>query len=139
MSNPAVATVLALHHTEPSPYMQLRLPVDPLINDDHCEQISAALQSVCSDWERRTATTTLWKQLPAAKGLYMFVWRPRLQLRFADDPGKAVSPPYILYIGQAGGNPASSNTIKSRYKGEYSKYVEKNPEILWDSSPPVEE
>lgn len=128
---------LALHHTEPTPYMQLRLPVDPLVNDTHCEQISASLMSLCSDWERRVATESLYKQLPAKRGLYMFVWRPKLELRFAEDPARTVSPPYILYVGQAGGNASSNNTIRSRYQGEYAGYVGASPEVLWDSRPPV--
>lgn len=119
--------------------MQLRLPVDPLIDEVHCTAISKALKDFCTDWERRVATPTLWKQLPTSKGLYMFVWRPKLEFRFAEDPTRQISPPYILYIGQVGalkGGRSSDNTLRKRYKGEYANYVGANPEALWSTQTP---
>ena len=132
MSNHLVSAALALHHNEPSPYVQLRLPVNPLIDETHCNEISRALQTFGKDWEVTKATPTLWKSLPAKCGLYMFVWCPPLTFRLARDPARLVSAPYILYIGQAGGG-ASRNTLKSRYKGEYANYVGADPAQLWET------
>jgi hypothetical protein len=127
----AVSAALALNHTEPTPYLQLKLPVDPLIDERHCQQISESLRLAGKDWECRKATPTLWKQLPTKPGLYMFVWRPSLSFRLAADPDRPVIPPYILYVGQAGGK--SNNNLRGRYKGEYAHYVGADPSVLWST------
>jgi hypothetical protein len=86
-------------------------------------------------WERRMATANLWQQLPNSPGLYMFLWLPGLEFLVADGTGPVPWRfPCVLYVGEAGAG-QSKNTLRGRYKGEYSKLVDGDPEQLWTSRP----
>lgn len=122
--------VMALNSGSPSPSVATQLPVDPLMNAAHCQAIAEKLAEVGGIWEKRKATQTLWREIPASKGLYMFVWRPDFAFQMAAPQGSSYSPATVIYIGQAGFN--SSNTLRQRYKGEYSKYLSEDPAILWE-------
>jgi hypothetical protein len=65
----------------------------------------------------------------------MFVWRPEFTLRFAAPP-EIERLSWVLYVGKAGKQGGTTDTIKHRYIGEYSKYVGKDPSCLWDSNAP---
>lgn len=106
-----------------------------LLDDEHCRMISDILRDVGSAWEVRTAQPDLYQQLPMGPGLYMFVWHPALQLMGAYE-ATARSFPWILYIGQAGGG-SSNNTLRDRYKNEYSKLLNGDPGKLFASNAPV--
>lgn len=128
-----LGSALALNRDE---HIQLPFEVAPhvarLLDVAHCEQVSQALDSYLMKWERARATRELWEALPNEPGLYMFVWAPEISFSLADSktPFKIQ---YVIYIGQAGWS--SDNTIKLRYKGEYSKYLDEYPESLWESWP----
>jgi len=94
-----------------------------------CKILGNDLRDMGSNWEIRTATQQLWKQLPEASGLYMFVWRSS-NISFLLDQDKQHSFTWCLYIGQAGGG-ESRNSIKSRYRNEYANYVRSDPESCW--------
>lgn len=122
--------LMALHVGSPSPSVPLQLPVDPLMNTAHCQAIAEHLVEIGGVWEQRKATQTLWREIPACKGLYMFVWRPSFSFHMAHPQGSTYAPSSVIYIGQAGYN--SSNTLRQRYKSEYSKYLSEEPAILWE-------
>ena len=125
-----------------TPSIDLRLPVDPLADADHCASITARLRAAGQLWERHVAHPNLAAMLPKKSGLYMFVWRPGLRFCVANERapwqegGKAPSKDgiesfaYVLYVGKAGDG--SANSIKGRYQNGYSKYIGKNPDRLWD-------
>ncbi len=60
----------------------------------------------------------------------MFVWRPCLTLRFdPHDEMQVVT--FVLYVGKAGVEGGVSDTIQSRYQGEYSKYIARDASSLF--------
>jgi hypothetical protein len=97
--------------------------------------ISEVLQDVGSAWEIRTAQPDLYHHLPMGPGLYMFVWHPALRFAGAHTTN-ARSFPWVLYIGQAGGG-SSNNTLRDRYKNEYSKLLNGDPGELFARDAPA--
>ncbi len=63
----------------------------------------------------------------------MFVWRPLLTLEI-DNPPQTFRPSWVLYVGKAGEEGGTHDTIQHRYVSEYSKYVGKDPSCLWENS-----
>ncbi len=107
------------------------LPIHHQMDEDFCSVVTQDLKTNGAHWERRLATPTLWQQLPADTGLYMFVFASTLSLQLAGAASNTFSPTWVLYVGRAG-SPDSHRTIKDRYKGEYGKYVGADPEVLWN-------
>lgn len=128
-----IHNLLALKHNEDSPYVEFRLPVNPLIDKPHCESISDVLGDAGTQWTVRKATKEAYGTLPRTGGLYMFVWRPDITFSLATAPPEKQKFAYVLYVGKVGGV-GSNNTLRDRYKAEYSRYVERDPKILWDRS-----
>ncbi len=102
-----------------------------LQDDEYCRTLHEDLQRLGGHWERRKATTDLGEMLPASPGLYMFIWvRHRLLGNVSNNSDFFFN--WCLYVGQAGAD--SNNTLRSRYKQEYRKYLEaKDPEIFWST------
>ena len=107
--------------------------VSRLIDIDHCEAISKMLHNVGARWERSAATATLGDSLPEERGLYMFVWCPKLTLEI-ENPNGTFSPSWVLYVGKAGVEGGTQDTIKHRYVSEYSRYVSGDPSCLWEQA-----
>jgi hypothetical protein len=102
-----------------------------LVNEKYCNSLSDKILKKCSgNWEKYNATPMLANSLPDKRGIYMFVWRLYFPFVFDDN---TLHIRLILYIGKAGDNFGNS-TIKSRYRGEYSKYVKSDAEIIWKKS-----
>ena len=108
------------------------LSLDHLIDASFCKNVSQELAKDGRCWEVRLATPELWKQIPEAPGLYMFVLSPHLRLKMAN-PECETSLPRVLYVGRAGVS-EGSGTLKARYRSEYGKYVCCNPERLWEGA-----
>lgn len=106
--------------------------VSHLIDIVHCEAISKLLREGGARWERAMATPTLGDSLPAERGLYMFVWCPQLTLEI-ENPRSKFCPSWVLYVGKAGVEGGTHDTIQHRYVSEYSKYVGSDPSSLWDT------
>lgn len=126
----AIRSALALRRGEQTQSLQLSLPVELLIDSDHCSEVSAALKAIASAWETAPALPGLGETLPESPGLYMFVWEPEFSLFMASDE-KSHKFRHILYVGKTGGT-GSQNTLKNRYNSEYAKYVGGDPKILWE-------
>ncbi len=125
-------SALALHRNEPCTVLSFDLRVDHLIDSSHCSEVEKKIDELGGIWETRKATRSLWQQLPNVYGLYMFVWCPKLRMPTTD---KHIDFKWILYVGEAGAD-SSSNTIKERYRAEYSRYVGGNAELLWQVEQP---
>lgn len=125
--NNSLADALIEHRDDPTPFLDLRLPLLKLLDMPYCGALTKKLEDVAGEWETMKATQRAADRLPAQPGLYMFVWRPPLLFRA---PRKPDSFAYILYVGKAGAE-QSDATIKSRYR-EYARYLEGDPELLWE-------
>lgn len=105
-----------------------QIPLQRLLDDDYCTQVTNLLSQQSVGWECMKATPNLWKQLPRHRGVYMFVWRPILYLGMENGQNSQLFLP--VYVGKAGGVP-SNNTLDNRYKTEYRAYLGDNPKLLW--------
>ena len=126
-----VRQTLARHREDPPLGIELMLPVHHHMDQDFCAAVSKDLREYCAAWEKRLAIPDLWKQLPAESGVYVFVFASPLYLQTTSE---MFSPAWVLYVGRAG-DANSRRTIRDRYKGEYGKYIGKDPDILWTSVP----
>lgn len=112
------------------PRLPIAIPVDRLADEQHCEQLMQDLEDAAADgwaWDRRPAHRRTHEHLPTLPGLYVFVWNPTFEFRFTDGNVRA---PFVLYVGRAGG-PDSQNTLKGRYRAQYSRIVGGDPEGFW--------
>jgi hypothetical protein len=131
-----VRQALGRHREDPPCGASMVLPIHHQMDEDFCSAVTQDLRTHGAHWERRLATETLWQQLPAETGIYMFVFTSTLSLQMAGHASNTFSPAWVLYVGRAG-SPDSHRTIRDRYKGEYCKYVGADPEILWSEHYPT--
>ena len=127
-----VRDTLARHREDPPAGIPSVLPIHHQMDRQFCEVVTKDLAKYCTHWETRLATPTLWQQLPAECGVYMFVFASSLSIQLTSE---AFSPAWVLYVGRAG-SANSTRTIKDRYKGEYCKFVGGDPEVLWKGAAP---
>jgi len=116
--------------------LQFQPSIELLMDNQFCSSIVRQVHKTGILWERKIAVDSLGYSLPDVTGLYMFVWRPTLEFRF-DASREAERLCWILYIGKAGTEGGSKDTIRNRYLSEYSKYVGKDPSCLWDQRTPT--
>jgi len=133
MNDRELNAIIHKHRDEAAAILEFAPRIEKLIDADHCEQISRFVHSHDAKWERRLAFPKLFESLPTVRGVYMFVWKPRFEFIF--DPFEKYSPSWILYVGKAGIDGGSTDTIRHRYQSEYSKYVAKDCSRLWDTTP----
>jgi hypothetical protein len=122
------------YRDEPAAPLVFEPAIEILIDSAHCDWLNKNIHQSGAKWERMIAVPDLWSQLPNERGLYMFVWRPRLALTFAAAPMEERFC-WVLYVGRAGEKDAKKDTIRHRYQQEYSKYVGQNATCLWDVAP----
>jgi hypothetical protein len=130
-----MARAVALNKDEPPATIAFRPPFQLLLDVEHCLAWSSELEAAGQSWEVRMATPELWRHLPAAAGLYMFVWRPQFSFRVATPQVRDEAFGWILYVGKTGADDSKA-TFRSRYKGEYSRLVGGDPSQLFESSVP---
>lgn len=123
----AIRDVLAVHRDQPSIALDFSFPINWQMDETIGETLVNDLKKFGGEWEAMRATKSLGDHLPAKTGLYMFVFRSPVELLKS---GVAHRPLWVFYVGRAGGR-ASNHTLKSRYRGEYSKYVCGDPAQLW--------
>lgn len=119
---------------EPAATLIFEPSIEILIDTAHCDSLNRSIHESGCKWERRLATPNLGPQLPDERGLYMFVWKPQLALKFEQAPAEERFC-WVLYVGKAGEKDATADTIRNRYLSEYSKYVGKDATCLWDHTP----
>ena len=118
---------------EPAPPLPFSPSIELLIDSEFCKGIDKAIHEAGVKWERCLAVEALGASLPAERGLYMFVWRPEMSFRFDSNPASERLS-WALYVGKAGTENGTHDTIKHRYESEYRKYVGRDPSCLWDSA-----
>ena len=121
---------LSLYKGECSPFLDHRIRLAHLLDEDHCVTLMDNIYSTYGKWIVKTATESLYEYLPREPGLYMFVWAPRLDLKKEACKDSALYN-LVLYIGQAGAGGTSGN-LKDRYKDGYSSFITGDPKSLWD-------
>ncbi|WP_142392574.1 hypothetical protein [Mycobacterium sp. 3519A] len=127
----ALKQALERHLDEEPPRLDFSVPLDRLADSAHCKTLSDdILRAAPNGWEMVKATQSAWQKIPPTPGLYMFVWQPAFELTVATSSHARRTFPFILYVGKAGDG-KNRNTLRSRYKGEYSKLVARDPERLW--------
>ena len=100
---------------------------------EFCSAINLEIAASATPWESFKATPTLWNQIPAKCGIYMFLFESTLRLTAVTSVPSAFQ--WVLYVGRAG-SPDSTKTLKDRYRAEYSKYIGGDPNQLWDATHP---
>lgn len=133
MNEEEFASIVAQHRDEPASRLDFSPCIERLIDKGLCRELVNHLETDGRQWERRVAVENLHISLPQVCGVYMFVWRPSFE--FVHSTGEKHSPFWILYIGKAGKEGGSNDTIQHRYQTEYSKYVGKSVSVVWNQSP----
>jgi hypothetical protein len=133
MNSQEYRTALSKFRDEPIAHpLDFRPSIERLLEVEHCNQLASAFWSQ-QRWERRTATPDLGASLPDRRGVYMFVWRPSLVMPFED--GTSERSWWVLYVGKAGTDEGTSDTVRSRYRSEYSRRVAGDVASLWSKNP----
>ena len=128
-------SAISFHKGEASPLLELHLKLADLSDDTHCRTVAERLRQTCSaGWEvlQIPSGQSAAPGLPRDPGLYMFVWHPTFLLDMA--AGGTHRFMHVLYVGVAGPR-GSRGTIRSRFEGEYVKYIDGNPDALWSNAP----
>lgn len=116
---------LALHRGEASPSISFSFPLEVWLDDEQLQALTQQLGRHCSEWEWRRATPMLGAQLPKQHGVYMFVWASEFTV---SSGSLSVAARWVLYVGKA-----IDTTLSSRYANEYRRYLDYDPEKLWDA------
>lgn len=117
---------------EPAPPLHFAPALERLLDTGLCDSVAHIMKSQGLCWERYSAYDTLDTQLPSERGVYMFVWRPRITFTFSANHQQTL--PWILYVGKAGTVGGVADTFPVRYK-QYRRYLGRSPDVLWDPTP----
>lgn len=123
-------TVLDRHRDDVVPTLRMDVPIDRLLDASYLHNLDGDLKRLAPHgFERLIATPRCGPSIPDEPGVYLFVWSPQLTLQGAH-PSDSIDVRFVLYVGKAGGT-GSKATLRSRYHGEYRRYVGGSPENLW--------
>ena len=128
-----VRDALARHLDEAPIALDLILPLHWQLDEAVGETLTTDLLGTGGKWEILTATRGCATVIPPKCGLYMFVYRSHLTMEFENKPPHRQT--WVLYVGR-GGSADSTNTLRKRYKNEYSKFVGGDLEHLWNETEP---
>lgn len=117
--------ILALNRNRPIKRLVREIPIQALIDEDFCVQVSVAMNSGTAKWQKLRANPDVGPMLPYRHGIYMFCWEPLLI--FETETGQSRFD-WCLYVGKA-----FDTTIRSRFEGEYKKYVMGDPRRLYET------
>lgn len=120
-------------HDEPAAAIHFAPCIERLLDEELCQSVVQIMQTSGVKWERFAAHDNLAAQLPAARGVYMFVWCPPIAFGFTETQQQSL--PWILYVGKAGTKGGVADTLPARYK-TYQTHIGKPPAKLWDQRPP---
>ena len=133
MNDDEFQQLIRTRRDEPAVPLHFAPCVDRLLDGDLCESVTRITRKHGVFWERYLAHDSLDSQLPAERGVYMFVWRPRISFSFSATQQQTL--PWILYVGKAGTKEGVADTLPARYKS-YRRYIGRSPSCLWDRTPP---
>lgn len=133
MNNEELKNLVHKHRDEYAAVLEFFPRIEKLVDGDHCKEIEKFVHSHGAVWEKQSATSDLSDVLPKEKGIYMFVWMPAFNFCFGGSKKEASI--WILYVGKAGVDDGTHDTIRNRYQSEYRKYIAADQTLLWDDSP----
>jgi len=117
--------LVALNRNRPIKNLIREIPINALIDEDFCTQVSAAMTSGPDKWQKRRAHPEVGPMLPDRHGVYMFCWEPPLTFQTETELNRF---DWCLYVGKA-----ENTTIRGRFETEYRKYVMGDPQLLWET------
>ncbi|WP_017963186.1 hypothetical protein [Rhizobium leguminosarum] len=132
-SQQSVREALARHRGKPAAALPINFPIYWQIDADLGKAITSDMAGVGSKWECKRATSNLTGAIPDESGVYMFVFKSHYTLEV--DMAEQFTPKWVLYVGRAGDG-KSTQTLRSRYRGEYRKYIGGAIDSLWSDPPP---
>ena len=106
-----------------------------LLSHVRCDALIREIQAVGSHWECFPANRELADHLPNLPGVYLFVWRPKIEFDFGAH-AKRERLMYPLYVGKAGIQGGTFDTIRNRFRQDYQRFMQKSPAVLWDTTNP---
>lgn len=116
----------------PSRDLRFRPNLSRLLDPTACKQLDADLYPCGSAWERLVAAEGIESQIPKERGLYMFVWIPKLPLKCTGSGVMEQGMPWVLYVGKAGVKGGTSDTLRNRFN-DYKKHIGKSPASVWST------
>jgi hypothetical protein len=119
-------SILALNRNRSIKRLVSEIPIQALIDEDFCIQVSAAMNSISQKWQKLRAHPDVGTMLPDRHGIYMFCWEPPLVFQTDSGPNRF---DWCLYVGKA-----SETTIRTRFEGEYKKYIMGDPRLLYETT-----
>lgn len=118
-------SILALNRNRSIKRLVREIPIQALIDEDFCVQVSAAMNSGPAKWQKLRAYPDVGAILPDRHGIYMFCWEPPLIFETETRQSRF---DWCLYVGKA-----DETTIRGRFEGEYKKYVMGDPRLLYET------
>jgi hypothetical protein len=104
-----------------------------LMDSNNLERFNGILCSSGYKWERKVAVNSIGDSIPDERGIYMFVWCPILKFQFCDPSDHVKQLYFPIYIGKAGTENGTKDTLKHRFLREYKNYVGNDPINLLSS------
>ena len=118
-------SILALNRNRSIRSLVNEIPIQALIDEDFCTQVSTAMNSGSQKWQKLRAYPDVGQMLPDRHGIYMFCWEP--SLLFQTESG-ASRFDWCLYVGKA-----DDTSIRKRFEGEYKNYIMCDPRLLYET------
>lgn len=118
-------SILALNRYRSIRSLVNEIPIQALIDEDFCIQVSTAMNSGSQKWQKLRANPDVGQMLPDRHGIYMFCWEP--SLLFQTESG-ASRFDWCLYVGKA-----DDTSIRKRFEGEYKNYIMGDPRLLYET------
>ena len=117
--------LVALNRNRPIKNLIREIPINALIDEDFCTQVSAAMTIGSNKWQKYRANPEVGSMLPDRHGVYMFCWEPPLTFQTETELSRF---DWCLYVGKA-----ENTTIRGRFETEYKNYVMGDPQLLWET------
>lgn len=118
-------SILALNRNRSIKRLVSEIPIQALIDEEFCIQVSSAMNGGSQKWQKLRANPDAGQMLPDRHGIYMFCWEP--PLAFQTEAGENRFD-WCLYVGKA-----FDTTIRKRFEGEYKKYIMGDPRLLYET------
>jgi hypothetical protein len=120
-----IREVLALNRNRTIKNLTRQIPIQALIDEDFCNQVSKVMNSGSAKWQVLNVNPEMAPMLPDRHGIYMFCWQPPLIFETEKEKNRF---DWCLYVGKA-----DKTTIRGRFAGEYKKYVMGDPRLLYEA------
>lgn len=119
-------SILAQNRNRPINNLETEIPVQALIDEDFCVQVSAVMNSGSNKWQKLLAHPDVGTMLPDRHGIYMFCWEPPLEFQTETSVNRFDR---CLYVGKA-----DKTTIRGRFEAEYKGLIKRDPSLLFKTN-----